>query len=248
MRKRSYIQQALGNAKAIAACALLTLGTTQAATADTMSTTLMDEGEIDFAAPHLCCLIYRVINMPLADFLVLLSEDSGARMSQPDGLRGIVSNTRLMGDVNAILNTLSAAHGLDWFVFNGVYHVSSKADAVTRLVPLNDLNIVQARAALERSGLSLDGKYINTAANETALAVYGGRSFIGIVEAILAVTPGTAAVQATDSAIRVRRGSISTIEYFGVVDRDLIEQVPAAPEQDDQTSPDPEPDGELGNG
>ncbi|MEL6639701.1 MAG: hypothetical protein AAFN63_03735 [Pseudomonadota bacterium] len=248
MRKKTNIQLALGGIKAAAACTLWSLGATQLVSADPMPTAPMDQGKIDFAAPDLCCLNYRIISMPLSDFLVLLSEDSGARLSQPDGLRGIISNTRLIGDVNTILNTLSAAHGLDWFAFNGVYHISSKADAVTRLVPLNDLSVTQARAALERSGLSLDGKYIDTAANETALAVYGGSSFVGIVEAILAVTPGTAEVQATESAIRIRRGSTSSIEYFGVVDPDLVEQLPAAPERDAQAPADPETDSELGNG
>lgn len=249
MLKEPEIRQQRRTCKAAAAYVLWAINVVQVATADPVSIALVEGSEMTFAAPDLCCLSYRIINMPLSDFLTLLSEDAGVRVAQPDGLRGLLSNTYLTGDVNAILDTLSVEQGLDWFVFNGVYYISLKSDAVTRLIPLDGISIVQARHALERSGLSLDGTNINSAANETALAVYGGSAFIGIVEAILSVTPGVTAAQAPDAAIRVRRGSESAIEYFGVVDRDLINPAPADErEPDDLTSPDPEPNGELSNG
>jgi hypothetical protein len=172
-------------------------------------------------------LAYRIVNMPLTDLLTMLAEDANARVSQPDGLRGMLYDVDLTGDVSTILDHLSADHDLDWFAFNGVIHVSSKPDALTRLIPLDDISIAQARAALERSELSLDGKHINTAANETALAVYGGPAFIGIVEAILDVTPGVTAVQAPKSAIRERRDTVLSTEYFGDIGRVLVCQQPA---------------------
>lgn len=185
-------------------------------------------------------LDYHVLDMPIPAFFKMLQADSGQKISATPDVAGHIKDARLTGTAHDIMLQVSAAHSLDVFAYDGVIHVSRDADAVTQLVPLEGLPSDRASLALQQSGLSLDGNRIKTVADGNALLISGPPDYVAIAKAILVVTPPVAETYQARSAVRVRRGSETTLEYFGAAGMVEDNQVvsPATPPA--EAAPEPE--------
>lgn len=170
-------------------------------------------------------LEFRVIELPVADFLRLMAGKAGLRLRVSEGVQSKIRDTFYRGSSREILESIARQHELDWFEFNGIIHVSAVRDAITRIIPLDDIDMARARRALVESGLIMDAMRVSDAADGTALSIYGAPEFVGIAEAIIEVTPPLDAITPHRMAVRVRKGVDTAMEYYGDAGRRQENQI-----------------------
>lgn len=151
-------------------------------------------------------LDYFVVSQRVTHFLPLLSRDSGIRIEMTESVRGDLSKIRLRGSPEDVIAEISSRLNLDWFDFNGVYYLSSKAESTTRLIRLGETSLVAAREALTEAGLNYDRFAFRTASGGSAIAISGPPKLLGMSEALIESLPTFATPIAAASRIVVRRG------------------------------------------
>ncbi|MGD1881451.1 MAG: secretin N-terminal domain-containing protein [Paracoccaceae bacterium] len=179
-------------------------------------------------------LSLKVLDMPLPDFFALLQVESGERIVPAPEVRGRVADLDLTGTPEDMIAAVATQNDLSWFRYDGAYYVSRKRDAITRLVPLQDLSTEEAHKSLADSGLATGDGRIVAVAGGNALSVSGPPDYVAFAEAILELTKTSAPSTPETSVIRVRRGTATSLEYYGragMVASHQVEQPPAAAAQ-----------------
>ncbi len=158
-------------------------------------------------------LSYRVITQSLNGFLNELIRDSGDRIDVSADVRGHLSHVMHTGRTETILDQLAVQHSLDWFAFNGVYYISAKSEAMTRMTRLGDLTDEAALDALEASGLLFDRFPVRRTAEQSALAISGPPKYLALVEAVIENIPSlsTPIQSAAINTVVVRKGTEETV-------------------------------------
>lgn len=149
----------------------------------------------------------HIIDMPLAQVFDVLSDEFDIQFVGDQGSRLRVSNLRLQGSSENIIEQLKTHLRIDVFTFNGNYYYAPIDERAVRLVPLaDDISAEEARAALENAQLIQPGFQVSDVANGGALVLSGPVQYLALSESVLnalTVTPDEAA-----STPRVRRGGI----------------------------------------
>lgn len=164
---------------------------------------------------------YMVLNQQLPDFVDMLARDTGTRIEMTQKVRGDLVRQRIRGSLDAVLDQLAVDHDLDWFAFNGSYHLSNRSETATRLVRLGAIPAPVARAALAEAGLLTDRFPLREAANGTVVILSGPPRLLGLSEGLIESLAPPATAQApfapAAAVIRVRRGVQSTFEPIPTV-------------------------------
>jgi type III secretion protein C len=132
---------------------------------------------------------HLVILQPVQLLLEQVTRQAGLRLKLTDGVKGVVRNLRATGTTDQVLDSIAATQGLDWFLFNGVVHVSSRTEVATRLIRLGDLSPAQALAALQETGLPAERIDTRTTSAGNALALSGPPELLALVEAVIESIP-----------------------------------------------------------
>ena len=153
---------------------------------------------------------YLVLRQPVVEFLQVLARDQGLRLDMTERVRGTIVDMRLSGSVGDLLDQLVEAHALDWFAFNGVIHVSTGGEAVTRLIRLGDLDADHAVAVLDDAGLALARYPIRSTAERSTVAISGPPRMLALAEAVIESVPKRNSAQpkqrTKQRSVTVRRG------------------------------------------
>ncbi|WP_188791825.1 hypothetical protein [Salipiger pallidus] len=151
-----------------------------------------------------------MLRQPVVEFLQILARDRGLRLDMTDRVRGTIVDMRLSGSVEDLLDQLAEAHALDWFAFNGVIHVSTVGEAVTRLIRLGDLDADHAVAVLDDAGLALERYPIRSTAERSTVAISGPPRMLALAEAVIESVPKRNSAQpkqrTEQRSVTVRRG------------------------------------------
>ncbi len=151
---------------------------------------------------------YLVVNQRVEDFLIEFARDNGLRVDITGSIRDRITGRRLRGEIEDVFNQIGRAHSLDWFLFNGIYYVSPRDQATTRMTRLGDLDIEDAMRALAASGLVMDRYPVTQAAERSALALSGPPKFLALAEAVIESVPSKTpeAREVSEKTIKIRRG------------------------------------------
>jgi len=154
---------------------------------------------------------YSIVEMSLQDFFNTLQWDTGQRVVVGPDVAGTLRNEVLAGTALEIINEITTRHALNWFAYDGVIHVSRSQDDVTKFIPLEGISAAHAVMTLDQSGLSSEFGVFKPIADGAAVSISGPPEFVSIAEAILTLTP----TSPEHSAIRVRRGTDTSVEHYG---------------------------------
>jgi hypothetical protein len=164
--------------------------------------------EVPVVAP--AALDYLIVRESTAAVFDVISGDLELRLDLSDKVSGSLSDMRLSGTRDEILNALAAELGLDWFIFNGVIYVSGRTEALTRIVRLGDLGPAKVVVTLAESGLPTDKLSIEPSADGLAIAVSGPPKLLALAEAMIEGIPRSVVanrVEASPHTVKVRRGT-----------------------------------------
>ena len=153
---------------------------------------------------------YLVIRQESSALFEALARDLGLRLDLSDGVHGTLSDRRLTGTRDEVLEAATIDLGLDWFIFNGVLYVSDRTDALTRIVRMGDLKPEKVMTVLTDSGLAIDGLDVESSAGGTALALSGPPKLLALAEAIIEGIPPAPVDRVAETPARivtVRRGN-----------------------------------------
>jgi hypothetical protein len=153
---------------------------------------------------------YYVVLQPVQIVLESVAMTANLRLSYSDNVKGVVRKLRTTGTTADVLDEIAAAMSLDWFTFNGIIYVSSRAEATTRMVRLGDLAPDQAIKALGEAGLPLDRVETRSTSVDNILALSGPPELLAIAEAVIESTPPQAMPREKSDPLRtvlVRRGN-----------------------------------------
>lgn len=128
---------------------------------------------------------YYVLRQPVVQFLKQLEQDAGVQIDLSSRIPGTIIETRVDGDPDAILDTLSRRFGFHWFIFNNIYYVSPSSESEMRLMRLNGISSEKARQALADAGLINSRFQVVEAAQSQALVMTGPPKLLALSEAII---------------------------------------------------------------
>ena len=157
---------------------------------------------------------YVVVNEDIKDFLRDLGRDNGVRILASQRVRGRLDGVSLNGTVTEILDKVSTRLELDWFTHNNVIYLSSRDEALTRMIRLGDLSMDDVLAELEDTALKFPAFSLSAAAENSALLVTGPPRYLALVESVIEGIPSEEPEIRTARArvIVVRRGIERTEE------------------------------------
>lgn len=141
-------------------------------------------------------LDFYVVNQDVRQVLQEIERSTGIRSAVSKHVRGRLTSVRLAGEPADIMGTISERLALDWFVFNGVLHVSARTETQTRLVRLDEIDATVALTTLQRSGLPTALFPSQITGDGAALALTGPPSFLALAETVLETLPGKEPVPA----------------------------------------------------
>lgn len=151
---------------------------------------------------------YYVVNQPLTEFLQMFARDLNLRVDVSPAVRGTIRNRAYSGSVEAVLGKVARIYSVDWFQFNGVYYVSARSEATTRLTRLGALGAPEAISILTESGLVMERYPVSQVAGQSTLALSGPPKLLAIAEAIVEAVPSKpSATTSAAPTIVVRRGT-----------------------------------------
>jgi hypothetical protein len=127
---------------------------------------------------------YFVIRQPVIAFLNQLERDAQVRIDMSSRVDGQVGGLRASGTVTDVLDIVARKHGLQWFEFNGTYHISAADEELTRLVPLPHVSAETGRKVLIDIGFDPDRFPVT--ARDNMLILTGPPRLLAIAEATLA--------------------------------------------------------------
>ena len=159
--------------------------------------------------PAAATLDYLVVRQDSSALFEDLARDLGLRLDLSDGVHGTLSDRRLIGTRDEVLEAATKDLGLDWFIFNGVLYVSDRTEALTRIVRMGDLKPEKVMTVLADSGLATERLDIESSASGTALALSGPPKLLALAEAMIEGIPPTPVDRVADATARivtVRRG------------------------------------------
>lgn len=152
---------------------------------------------------------YYVQNQSIEGFLQTLEKDVELSIDATTEVSGRLRNLRLDGRLDAVMDKVAAQLALDWYLFNGIIHISSKSEAGTRVIRLGDLSAPQAISALEESGIPTSQFPVQVTGEGSAIAVSGPPTLLALSEAVIEAIPEAqqvAAAPPNQKTIVVRRG------------------------------------------
>jgi len=150
---------------------------------------------------------YVIVNQEVDHFLRDLARDTSTRIQSSPKVRGRIKQSTFMGSPEEILRGVSSKLELDWFQHNGVFFLSSKREALTRLIRLGDLDLGDVTKELGVSGLLFDDFPISSAAENSALLVTGPPRYLALVESVIEGIPSEKLeIRKRKKTVRVRRG------------------------------------------
>jgi type III secretion protein C len=158
---------------------------------------------------------YYLFDQTISNFLNELERSSGFRFQTSPLVKGRLRNLSISGTPSEVMDIIANDLGLDWYGFNDVIYVSTKAEAGMRVVRLGNLNADHALTVLRESGLSVDQYSVQVAAGGTALALSGPPTFLALAEAMIESIPEVlqaTAVLASRPTVLVRRGINTDLE------------------------------------
>lgn len=132
---------------------------------------------------------YLVIAQSLDRFFETLARDADVRINVSDAVNQTMVQTYLEGGLDDILIQMAEDHKLDWFMFNRAYYVSTRDEAMTRIVRLGSLDASFTLQALENAGLRMPDYPVETMAEGEALALTGPPLYLALAEAIIETLP-----------------------------------------------------------
>ncbi len=151
---------------------------------------------------------YYVVNQPLTEFLQMFARDLNLRVDVSPAVRGTIRNRAYSGNIEAVLSKLGQIYSVDWFQFNGVYYVSARSEATTRLTRLGALGAPEAISILSESGLVMARYPVSQVAGQSTLALSGPPKLLALAEAIVEAVPGKPTeITPAVPTIVVRRGT-----------------------------------------
>ncbi len=168
---------------------------------------------------------YNILELPVVEFFETLQWDTGQRIIVGTEISGVLRNEDLSGTAAEIVNQVTAEHGLDWFAYDGIIHISRADDDITKFIPLEGYSAERAITSLGESGLSSEFGVFKPVAEGAAISISGPPEFVAIAEAILELTQANP----EHAAVRVRRGTDATVEYYGSSGLVAAKQSPQAP-------------------
>ena len=142
---------------------------------------------------------YYILNQPVADFLHALERDLNLRFDVSNQVRGTLADIHIQGTVEEALDQLCSVLGLEWFRFNDVVYLSSRAEAMTRLTRLGDLVPDKVIEELTAAGLLLENYPAMVVSDGQALAISGPPKMLALTEAVIDSMP-----EATPSVIQMQ--------------------------------------------
>lgn len=166
-------------------------------------------------------LDYYVVDQDVRQVLREIERATGVRYAISNQVRGRLKSVRLVGAPAEIMGTISERLSLDWFIFNGVLHVSARTETQTRLVRLEELDADLALTTLRRSGLPTAAFPSQITGDGAALALTGPPAFLALAETVLESLPpkGAPLPPAEPVAPQIRK---TVVERRGV-ERQIVE-------------------------
>jgi hypothetical protein len=165
---------------------------------------------VDAETPTVEMLDYLVVRQASSALFEALARDLELRLDLSDGVHGTLSDRRLTGTREEVLEAAAKDLGLDWFIFNGVLYVSDGTEALTRIVRMGDLKPEKVMTVLAESGLETERLDVESSAGGTALALSGPPKLLALAEAIIEGIPPPPVDRVVESPARivtVRRGN-----------------------------------------
>lgn len=157
-------------------------------------------------------LDYLVVSQDATALFEMIARDVGMRLDLSSKVHGVLAGIRLTGSSDGILDDATNKLGLDWFAFNGVIYVSSRPEAMTRIVRLGNLKSGKVLTVLTESGLAVDRLDIKPSADGTSLALSGPPKLLALAEAMIEGIPPAPVERVAESEARIvtiRRGNES---------------------------------------
>ncbi|MGB5863675.1 MAG: hypothetical protein WBG95_05200 [Sulfitobacter sp.] len=165
---------------------------------------------------------YYLLSQTTRSFLELLARDADVLLHIEDGVRGTLTRARFDGTIEKILDDVTQASQLQWFVFEDKYYVSPRRTASTRLTRLGDISYSTAMDALTDAGLVFEDFPTASTSNGASIAISGPPRYIAYAESVIEAIPSPVAAaspaplpQAAEDYIVVRRGLEITREPVG---------------------------------
>lgn len=157
----------------------------------------------------------RIVEMRVEPLLQLLAEHHGLSARVSTGVRGLVTDLYLTGDIENRLQTISEQVPIDWFIYDNTLEVSSKRETITRFVPLGQLSFDHVRRVLREASIDPERYSVRAIADEGAVRVSGPPKAVDVIEALIVLTAAEIEAPAKRSTILVRRGTTRYVESHG---------------------------------
>ena len=142
-----------------------------------------------------------VLEQDLKEFLMLAGKRHGTHIAVSPGVRGTLRNMSLPGDLDAMLRTLAAEFGFEWFREGDSIQVSAATDSVSRIIFLGRMEMDELKKSIAEAGMSPEGYELSYVESSNSVLVKGPVSLVARVELM------TEAYNKRNSGVRlIRRG------------------------------------------
>ncbi len=142
-----------------------------------------------------------VLEQDLKGFLMLAGSRHGTHITVSPAVRGTLRNMALPGDLDAMLRTLAAEFGFEWFREGDSIQVSAATDSVSRIIFLGRMEMDELKQSIAEAGMSPEGYELSYVESSNSVLVKGPVSLVARIELM------TEAYNKRNSGVRViRRG------------------------------------------
>ncbi|MEZ5792448.1 MAG: hypothetical protein R3D34_17265 [Nitratireductor sp.] len=125
-----------------------------------------------------------VVNQKLRDFLILAGRRFGIQITVSSGIKGVIQNQALPGDLDGILNTLSSQFEFAWYRENNAIRVTSSKDSASRVIYLGRMSYEELVTAIAEAGIKPDGYELSHIESSNSVSLNGPAELIAKVELI----------------------------------------------------------------
>lgn len=148
-----------------------------------------------------------IVDMPFSSVVDTLRRDLGVQFVGERYRRRRVSDLKLSGSREEVIDALMKHARMDAFLFNGQVYYAPLEDRAVRLVPLDEnLSAERAFEALDAAGLLIPGFDVSEVSNGGALVMSGPVRYLAISEGVLAAFAVPPDV--VGEPVRVRRAGV----------------------------------------
>lgn len=153
---------------------------------------------------------YLVVDQDLRVLLEEFGRNTGLRVALTEGVKGRVRGSLPQVHAREFLDTAARTYGLDWYYDGSVMHVSTTAEAATRLLDLRGVPFHRLVEGLDQAGIA-DARFgMRQGPALGSVMVSGPPRYIQLVSDAVATMAGQkpqAAVFPVAAQVRVFRGS-----------------------------------------